>query len=167
MDLSWAWAPHLNTVVLSLPGLCIPSTLVGRKVKRGIDRNSSGSFRTHLAYLPLHLLHCFFVPVNLLLRLSLVPSELLLHQIQLVRQSSAFHLCKCKNEVARQISSVIHLLLFKISSDLFDHAIGLRVLLLQLVDVLLAFHGRLVELKLEFFHPLLPLLFLRLLLGCN
>ena len=148
-----AGPPHLNTVVLSLPGLCIPSTLVGRKVKRGIDRNSSGSFRTfgsctHLAYLPLHLLHCFFVPVNLLLRLSLVPSELLLHQIQLVRQSSAFHLCKCKNEVARQMSSVIHLLLFKISSDLFDHAIGLRVLLLQLVDVLLAFHGRLVELKL-------------------
>ena len=103
-----SWWVHLYTVVLSLPGLRIPSTLGRKKVRleeRDRWRCQLAHFRscTHLAYLPLHLLHCFLIAVNLLLRLSLVTGELLLHQIQLVRQSSAFNLepkrMKCEKDI--------------------------------------------------------------------
>ena len=83
--------PHLNAVVLSLPGLGIPPAL--RKVTlEEVDVHRSQLHNSHLAYLALHLLHRLLVAVDLLLGLRLVPRELLLHQVQLVCQSSTFNL---------------------------------------------------------------------------
>ena len=83
--------PHLNAVVLSLPGLGIPPAL--RKVRlKEVDVHRSQFHNSHLAYLALHLLHRLLVAVDLLLGLRLVPRELLLHQVQLVCQSSTFNL---------------------------------------------------------------------------